>query len=92
MAMHLRITGTVQGVGYRYAFEREAQLLKLCGWIRNRLDGSVEAMVQGNPAAIEKIVVWARRGPASAQVRDVAITDADDTSMQINRFDILPTA
>lgn len=91
MATHLRITGVVQGVGYRYSFEREAHALDLCGWVRNRLDGSVEAVVLGNAAAIEKIIAWARRGPAGAQVRDVVITDAEDAGLPRDRFDILAT-
>ena len=92
MATHLHITGVVQGVGYRYAFEREARALHLNGWVRNRLDGSVEAMLQGDHAAIEKIIAWARQGPPSAKVSNVVIAEMENTSVQQNRFDILPTA
>ncbi|WP_136417823.1 acylphosphatase [Herbaspirillum sp. ST 5-3] len=91
MAKHLRIVGLVQGVGYRASFERQALTLKLSGWVRNRADGSVEALVRGSPDAIEKIVAWARRGPPAAQVRDVAITDIKDEVVPEEGFDVLPT-
>ena len=76
---HLRITGFVQGVGYRASFEREACALGLSGWVRNRLDGSVEAVVFGKAKALWKIIAWSRRGPAAARVQDVAVTDVDDS-------------
>jgi len=80
MARHLRIFGLVQGVGYRASFEVQARALRLCGWVRNRRDGSVEAVVDGEPQAIEKIIVWSRRGPSSARVSEVAVTETDDAS------------
>ena len=64
----LRIEGRVQGVGYRYWATREATKLGLVGWVRNRLDGSVEALVQGEESAIAAFVWAARQGPASADV------------------------
>ncbi|HJV82511.1 acylphosphatase [Noviherbaspirillum sp.] len=91
MAKHLRIVGLVQGVGYRASFERQARALKLSGWVRNRADGSVEAVVRGSPEAIEKIVAWARRGPSAAQVREVAITDMEDHAVSEEYFEVLPT-
>ena len=80
MARHLRIFGLVQGVGYRASFEAQARTLRLCGWVRNRRDGSVEAVVDGEPHAIEKIIVWSRRGPSSARVSEVTVTETDDAS------------
>lgn len=65
---HLQISGRVQGVGFRYAMQSEAARLGLTGWVRNRRDGSVEALVQGNDAAVAALTEWARRGPAGAQV------------------------
>jgi acylphosphatase len=56
MAKHLRIAGIVQGVGYRASFEAQARALGLSGWVRNRRDGSVEAMVSGDAQAIEKMI------------------------------------
>jgi acylphosphatase len=61
MALHLHITGVVQGVGYRAAFERQARRLGLSGWVRNRHDGTVEAVVDGGAAALVDIEAWAAR-------------------------------
>ena len=67
----IRVTGRVQGVGFRYALRDEARRLGLCGWVRNRADGSVEALVQGNDESVTALVAWARRGPRLAQVDEV---------------------
>ena len=91
MSTHLRITGLVQGVGYRAAFAAQARALKLSGWVRNRADGSVEAAVAGEPAAVQKIIDWAWRGPASAQVRNVTLADVDDAPLAAGSFEMLPT-
>ena len=68
---HLRIRGRVQGVGFRMYMLGEAQRHGVAGWVRNRRDGSVEAVVQGEPDAVEAVIAWARRGPPSARVTDV---------------------
>jgi acylphosphatase len=73
---HLAISGRVQGVGFRFYMERKARALGLSGWVRNRLDGSVESVVQGKPAAVEAMIAWARQGPPSAVVAEVRVTDA----------------
>ncbi|HJV53245.1 MAG TPA: acylphosphatase [Noviherbaspirillum sp.] len=91
MAKHLVITGLVQGVGYRASFEALARALRLHGWVRNRRDGSVEALVRGDAAALEKIIVWSRRGPAAAAVSEVKVSEADDGSVPNDRFDVRPT-
>jgi acylphosphatase len=70
----LRISGRVQGVGYRDALRHEARRRSLTGWVRNRADGSVEALVQGTQEAVEALVGWARRGPPAADVADVRVT------------------
>ena len=64
----LRVRGRVQGVGYRESMRREAVRLGVTGWVRNRLDGSVEAMVQGSAEQVAAIVDWAHRGPPEAMV------------------------
>jgi len=77
MAKRLLIEGLVQGVGYRYAFSAEAEALGLRGWVRNRVDGSVEACVHGAPESVEKMVAWAHRGPAAARVHKVVVGECD---------------
>ena len=71
--MRLEIRGQVQGVGYRCAMVEQAHRLGLCGWVRNRRDGSVEAMVAGAPDAVDQMVAWARQGPRSAMVGAVDV-------------------
>jgi len=69
----LRVTGRVQGVGFREALRAEALHLGVTGWVRNRRDGSVEALIQGEVAQLEAIVAWCRRGPPAARVADVEV-------------------
>ena len=73
----VRIRGHVQGVGYRNALHAQATALGLSGWVRNRSDGSVEALVAGAPAGMEAILEWARRGPPAARVSHVDWTPAE---------------
>jgi acylphosphatase len=68
----LRITGRVQGVWYRGATEAEARRLGVDGWVRNLPDGSVEALLEGEPGAVRVLVDWCRSGPPGARVADVA--------------------
>jgi len=72
----LLVTGRVQGVGFRFYTQRKARELGLTGWVRNCRDGSVETVIQGAPEAVELMIAWARRGPPSAVVSDMRITDA----------------
>ena len=74
----LRITGKVQGVGFRYALQEAAERLGVKGWVRNRRDGSVEALVQGDNGAVEAMIAWARQGPPGARVADLRVEDAGD--------------
>src|SRR5262245_58637891 len=62
VARQIRVSGRVQGVGYRVSLQSEARKHGLCGWVRNRHDGSVEALLQGSLPAIEAVIAWARRG------------------------------
>jgi len=84
----LLITGRVQGVGFRFYMERKARELGVTGWVRNRRDGSVEAIIQGASEAVEAMIAWARRGPPSAVVADVRVTDA---SGDFATFEARPT-
>ncbi|HUQ77206.1 MAG TPA: acylphosphatase [Burkholderiales bacterium] len=67
----IRVKGRVQGVGYRDALRDEAQRIGVTGWVRNRADGSVEALLQGDAVSVERLIDWARRGPILAEVRSV---------------------
>ncbi|MFC4158113.1 acylphosphatase [Chitinimonas lacunae] len=82
IARHLRICGLVQGVSYRYGFEQEAKRLGVNGWVRNRLDGSVEAHIEGEAEAIAQLLAWARRGPELARVESVDASEAESTGLQ----------
>jgi len=70
-ARHLLIAGRVQGVGFRDWLLREARAHQLDGWVRNRADGRVEAVLAGDEAAIEAVLLLARRGPPLAQVTEI---------------------
>jgi acylphosphatase len=87
--LHLLIRGRVQGVGFRYAFADEARSRKLRGWVRNRRDGSVEAIVAGLAVDVDGIVAWSRRGPAAAQVTGIETAAAEG---DFATFEVAPTA
>jgi acylphosphatase len=88
-AIRLRIEGRVQGVGYRAWLEREASARGLRGWVRNRRDGSVEALLIGNDAMVEAAIAACARGPRLASVTGIERSpDADDGSPG---FAALPT-
>ena len=74
---HLVISGLVQGVGFRYAMAAQARLLGIGGWVRNRRDGSVEAMIAGDAGQIEEMLAWSRTGPSGAEVDRVAVEIGD---------------
>lgn len=78
MAKHLLITGLVQGVGYRESMCREATRLGISGWVRNRIDGSVEAVIDGDKTAVAAMLAWTYRGPAAARVTEVMISESDE--------------
>lgn len=79
IARRLSIHGRVQGVGFRESMVAVARAAGVAGWVRNCADGSVEALVQGDPAAVEGVVAWARQGPPLARVVAVDIDEAAPT-------------
>ena len=85
----LVITGRVQGVGFRYAFADEARELGLKGWVRNRRNGEVEAIVSGPADTVDVIVAWAHRGPPAAKVTAVSVEAATG---EFTGFDIAGTS
>lgn len=70
--VHLSIRGRVQGVGFRAEMATVALRLQVVGWVRNRHDGTVEAVLRAEPRACSAILDWARRGPPGARVEAVA--------------------
>lgn len=89
-ARRLRIHGLVQGVGFRWAMAREAAALGVSGWVRNRYDGTVEALVCGDDTTVARLMAWARRGPEGAEVSRVEVELAEETPD--TSFSQLPTA
>ncbi len=75
--VHAVIEGRVQAVGFRYWTAREAEMLSLQGWVRNRRDGTVEALFAGPEAAVDAMVEACRRGPPAATVTRVRAQPAD---------------
>jgi acylphosphatase len=74
--LHLTVRGLVQGVGFRDAMVRRATALGLEGWVRNRPDGSVEAVLRGNSQSREALRKWSERGPSTARVDHVGVRPA----------------
>jgi acylphosphatase len=89
-SVHVRITGRVQGVGYRLWAEYVAAELGLTGWVRNRRDGSVEALFAGPADAVTEMLARCRDGPRSAVV--AAVTVVEEGSPAPGGFEVLPTA
>ncbi len=84
----LVIHGRVQGVFYRESMRQEAARLGVTGWVCNRRDGTVEAVVQGPREAVETITRWARRGPEDARVQSV---EASEAAGDFSSFEKRPT-
>jgi acylphosphatase len=91
IARRLRIHGRVQGVGFRDAMVAAARALGVAGWVRNRRDGTVEARVQGDDAAVADAIAWAHRGPPASRVERVDVESAE-VDASVTRFDQAPTA
>lgn len=90
-AVHATITGRVQGVFYRAWTETEAKKRQLRGWVRNRRDGSVEALFAGNDADVDDMLEACRDGPPAAQVSDIKVTEAEAADIP-DSFEVRPGA
>jgi acylphosphatase len=88
-ARRLRIHGLIQGVGYRESMRREAEKLGVSGWVRNRRDGTVEALICGTDDAIAAIIAWARIGPRFSNVERVLVEN-DEVITSVG-FTVIPT-
>ncbi|HUP97311.1 MAG TPA: acylphosphatase [Usitatibacter sp.] len=89
LARRLSIRGRVQGVFFRESMRQEAARLGVTGWVRNRRDGSVEAVVQGGAEAVDAMVRWAQRGPRDAEVAAVEVSPV--AAGEFSGFDKRPT-
>ena len=92
---HVTIRGRVQGVGYRAFVDHEARSRDLEGWVRNRRDGSVEALFAGSADLVTAVITACRRGPPSARVEAVQDEAATPEMLKLRRagerFSVLPT-
>ena len=88
--VRLRIAGAVQGVGYRYWTEEAAAELGLSGWVRNRRDGTVEAVISGSPQAVEQKIERCRKGPRASRVTSIDVQE--EPAEPSPGFEVLPTA
>lgn len=88
--LHAKITGRVQGVGFRYYVLSEAQGLGLTGWVRNRWDGSVEVLAEGDIDTLRSLVSVLEKGPRSSSV-DQVVTDLQPASGEYSSFHVRST-
>jgi acylphosphatase len=88
--VRVRIEGRVQGVSFRDWMERQARSLGLTGWVRNRRDRSVEAVISGDATLVDDMLARCRQGPSAARVSNLAILSEDDDTFA--DFEIRPTA
>jgi acylphosphatase len=92
---HVVVHGRVQGVGFRAFVKREAQARRLDGWVRNRRDGSVEAVFMGAEATVADMIEACRRGPFGARVDVLHQREASAGDLKVRRpgeaFSVLPT-
>ena len=87
----VRVRGRVQGVGYRYACVQQARALGITGWVRNRMDDSVEAMLQGTPEQVERMCDWMNNDMPAALVEAMEVTDMPPPYPRFAHFEQRPT-
>ena len=87
----VRVYGRVQGVGYRYACVQRARSLGVTGWVRNRMDDSVEAMLQGTPDQLAQMCDWMRDDMPAALVEKMDVSDIAPPFPRFDRFEQRPT-
>jgi acylphosphatase len=75
------VEGFVQGVGYREFTRRAALRLNVAGWVRNRSDGAVEALIRGSPKGVEALIAEMRRGPRFAVVENLSVVEDSETQL-----------
>ena len=73
LTVNMKITGKVQGVGFRYFVLQQAQELGIKGWVSNKPNGDVEALAQGEKADLEQLIAKVKQGPAFSRVEDVSL-------------------
>lgn len=85
--LHARIFGSVQGVSFRYYAIQQARSLDVVGWVRNRWDGSVEVVAEGDREAVNHLLAWLQEGPPWAQVDRVDV-QWEKPSGEFSRFEV----
>ncbi|KJK26126.1 acylphosphatase [Burkholderiaceae bacterium 16] len=87
----VQVRGRGQGIVYREARMHRARALGITGWVRNRMDESVEAMLQGSPAVLAVVCDWMRDGYSAALVGDIKVTEVEPPFPRLDRFELQPT-
>ncbi len=83
---HVVVHGQVQGVGFRYAVAQTARTRGVDGWVRNNANGTVDAVLEGEPEAVESVVRFCERGPRGAHV--ARVETSEETPQQLSGFDV----
>lgn len=89
--VRVTIRGRVQGVCFRMEIRQAAKRIKVKGWVRNRRDGSVEAVIEGDAERVDDLLAWCRKGPPLARVDGIEIHEYDDLEI-FTDFSIRSTA
>ncbi len=87
----VQVRGQVQGIGYREACVRKAQAMGVTGWVRNRMNGSVEVMLQGSPEQLANMCAWLSEGMSAALVDELEVTEVEPPFARFDYFERLPT-